>query len=188
MCESYDDELLPAIVREDADDQLSEIATSIPPVYPSCVDPKHSALLAQLLLEEVDRESTSEESSPVGKSVLHLQHACSGESAAQNTGATLSIEARRLLKNFKKANTVAISIGDGQTIHSLGGVDVSICLGNKSLMQHCRVLVTDAFDIVIGTNVLRKNPQVKVLSLKRPYALHCNFGSRLFSSPLKLSG
>ena len=87
MCESYDDELLPAIVREDADDQLSEIATSIPPVYPSCVHPKHSALLAQLLLEEVDRESTSEESSPVRKPVLHLQHACSGESAAQNTGA-----------------------------------------------------------------------------------------------------
>ena len=31
----------------------------------------------------------------------------------------------------------------------LGGVDVSICLGKESVMQHCRVLDTDAFDIVI---------------------------------------
>ena len=36
-CESYNDKLEPAIVREDADDQLSEIASSIPPVGPSCV-------------------------------------------------------------------------------------------------------------------------------------------------------
>ena len=53
-CESPDDYLEPAAVKEDADDQLSEIASTIPPVYPSCVDLKHSAFLAQLLLEEVD--------------------------------------------------------------------------------------------------------------------------------------
>ena len=29
----------------------------------------------------------------------------------------------------------------------------------------CRVLDTDAFDIVIGTDFLRRNPQVKMLSL-----------------------
>ena len=103
-CESYDDELVPTFVREDADDQLSEIASSIPPVDPgcvdlkhtafsippvdpSCVDLKHTAFLAQLLLEEVDLESTSEQRSPVGKAVLHMQHTCSGESAAQKTGA-----------------------------------------------------------------------------------------------------
>ena len=59
-CESPDDYLEPAAVKEDADDQLSEIASTIPPVDPSCVDPKHSAFLAQLLLEEVDLESTPE--------------------------------------------------------------------------------------------------------------------------------
>ena len=47
-------------MNEDADDQLSEIATSIPPVDPSCVELKHSAFLAQMLLEEIDVESTSE--------------------------------------------------------------------------------------------------------------------------------
>ena len=49
--ESHDDDLQPAAVKEDADDQLSEITSSIPPVDPSCVELKHSAFLAQLLLE-----------------------------------------------------------------------------------------------------------------------------------------
>ena len=83
-CESHDDDLEPAAVREDADNQLSEIASSISPVDASCVELKQSAFLAQLLLEEVDLESTSEQTSPVGKPVLHMQHTCSGEPAAQS--------------------------------------------------------------------------------------------------------
>ena len=59
--------------------------------------------------------------------------------AVLDTGATLSIEARRLLKTFKKTKTVAIRVGDGRTIHSLGGVDVTICLGDETVTQHCRV-------------------------------------------------
>ena len=88
------------------------------------------------------------------------------------TGATFSIVARRLLKTFKKARTVAIRVGDGRTIHSLGGVDVTISLGDETVTQHCRVLDTDAFDIIIGSALLRRNPQVKMLSLQRPYSLH----------------
>ena len=41
--------------------------------------------------------------------------------AVLDTGATLSIVARRLLKTFKKTKTVAIRVGDWRTIHSLGG-------------------------------------------------------------------
>ena len=108
--------------------------------------------------------------------------------AVLETGATLSIVARRLLKTFKKTKTVAIRVGDGRTIHSLGGVDVTICLGEETVTQHCRVLDTNAFDIVIGTDFLPRNPQVKMLSLQRPYSLHCDFGSGLFSVPLELSG
>ena len=96
--------------------------------------------------------------------------------------------ARRLLKIINKNKTVAIRVGDGRTIHSLGGVDVSICLGDESVLQHCRVPDADAFDIVIGTDFLRKNFQVKMLSLQRPYALHCEFSSGLFSVLLELSG
>ena len=42
-----------------------------------------------------------------------------------------------------------------------GGVDVTICLGDKTVTQHCRVLDTDAFDIIIGTDFIRRNPQGK---------------------------
>ena len=87
--------------------------------------------------------------------------------AVLDTGATLSIVARRLLKTFKRTKTVAIRVGDGRTIHSLSGVDVTICLGDETVTQHCRVLDTDAFDILIGTDFLRRNPQVKMLSLQR---------------------
>ena len=71
-----------------------------------------------------------------------------------DTGASLTIVARRLLKSFKKTKTVAITVGDGGTIHSSGGVDGTICLGDESVTQHCRVLDTDTFDIVIGTDFL----------------------------------
>ena len=70
----------------------------------------------------------------------------------------------------------------------LGAVDVPICLGNKSLMQHCRLPDTDAGVIGIGTGFLRKNPQVKMLSLQRPCALHCDFGSGLFFVPFVSEG
>ena len=109
--------------------------------------------------------------------------------AVLDTGATLSIVARRLLKqaNIRKTKTMAIRVGDGRTIHSLGGVDVTVRLGDEQVTRHCKVLDTDAFDIVRGTDFLRRNPQVKLLSLQRPYAVHCDFGSGLFSVPLELS-
>ena len=108
--------------------------------------------------------------------------------AVLDTGATLSIESRHLLKTFRKTITVAIRVRDGRTIHSLGEIDVTFCLGDENVTQHWRVLDNDAFDIVIGTDFLRRNPQVKMLSPQRPYSLHCDFGSGLFSVPLKLSG
>ena len=106
--------------------------------------------------------------------------------AVLDTGATLSIVAWHLLNTFKKTKTVAIRVGDGCTIHS-GGVDGTICLVNETVTQDCRVVDTDTFDIVIGTDFLRRNRQVKMLSLQRPYSLHCNFGSGLFSVPLEVS-
>ena len=86
-CESPDGDLEPAAVKETADDQLSEIASSLLPVDPGCVEVKHSPFLAQLLREEVDLESTSEPTSPVGKPVLHMQHTCLGEPVTQSPDA-----------------------------------------------------------------------------------------------------
>ena len=65
---------------------------------------------------------------------------------------------------------------------------MTVCLVDEQVTQHRKVLDTDVFDLVIGTDFLRRNPQVKLLSLQRPYALHCHFGSGLFSVPLELSG
>ena len=65
---------------------------------------------------------------------------------------------------------------------------MTICLGDKTVIQHCRVLDTDAFDYVIGTNFLRRNPQVKMLSLQSPYSLHCDFGGGLLSVSFEQSG
>ena len=78
-------------------------------------------------------------------------------------------------------------MGDARTIHFPGWVDVTVCLRDEHVTQHCGVLDTDAFDIV-GTDFLRRNPQVKQLSLQRPYALHCDFGIGLFSAIVELSG
>ena len=110
--------------------------------------------------------------------------------AVLDTGATLSILARRLLKQAKirKTKTVAIRVEDCRTIHFPRGGDVTVCLGDGQVTQHCKVLDIDALDIVIGTDFLRRKAQVKLVSLQRPYALHCDFGGGLFSVPLELSG
>ena len=55
--------------------------------------------------------------------------------AVLDMGATLSIVACRLLKQAKitKTKTVAIRVGDGRTIHSLGGVGVTVCPGDEQV-------------------------------------------------------
>ena len=86
-CESPDGYLERAAVKEDADDRLSEIASTGPPVDPNCVDLKQNSLLARLLLEEEDLGSTSEPASPVGKPVLHMQAMHTGEPVARSPDA-----------------------------------------------------------------------------------------------------
>ena len=88
----------------------------------------------------------------------------------------LSIVAPRLLKQegILKTKTMGIKVRHGRTILSLVGLDVTLCLRDEKVMQHCRLLDTDALDIVIGTDFLGRNSQVELLSPLRPYALHCS--------------
>ena len=86
-CASTDGYLEPAAVRKDTDDQPCEIASTIPPVDPSCVDLKHSGFLAQLLLEEVDLDSISEPTTPLGKPVLHMQLMHTGQPVVRSPDA-----------------------------------------------------------------------------------------------------
>ena len=69
-----------------------------------------------------------------------------------------------------------------------GGIDLTVCLGDEELTKHCKVLDTDAFDIVTGTDFLLPPPKVKLLFPQRPYEVRCNFGSGLCSVPLELTG
>ena len=107
-----------------------------------------------------------------------------------NTGTPLSNVAGRLLKQatILKTKTVAVRVRAGKTIHSLRAVDVTPCLGDEEVTQHFKVLDIDGFDIVIRTDVLGRNAQVKLLSLQCPYALHHDLGNGLFYVPLELSG
>ena len=110
--------------------------------------------------------------------------------AVLDTGAMLSIVTRRLLKQAKirktKAKTIRVRVG--RTIHSLWGVNVTVCPGDEEISQHCKVLDSDAFDIFIGTDFLCRSPRVTLLSLQRLYAFNCDFGSGIFSALLGLSG
>ena len=82
----------------------------------------------------------------------------------------------------RKTKTVARMVGDGRTIHSLRGIDVTVCLGDVEVTQHCKVLDTNPFDIVIGTDFLRRNAQVKLLSLQCPLT-HTATSAVAFSLP-----
>ena len=67
---------------------------------------------------------------------------------------------RRLVKagTSQKTKTMAARAGDSRTIHSLGRVNVTICVGDKSVAQHYEVQETNAFDIVVPTDFFRRNP------------------------------
>ena len=60
-------------------------------------------------------------------------------------------------------------------------------VGDEQVIQCCRVLDMDIFHSVIGTDFFCRNPQLKLLCLQRPYALHCHFGAGILSVPLELS-
>ena len=82
--------------------------------------------------------------------------------------------ARRLRTeaNIQKTKTVVIRVRVCRTIHSWGGGGgVTVSVGDEKVTQHCRVVDTNTFDMVIGTDILRSNTQVKLFSLQRPYAL-----------------
>ena len=66
--------------------------------------------------------------------------------AVLDTGAALLIMARRLLKQAK----IRKGLGIVEPSIPWGGVDVTVCLGDEAVTQHCKVLDTDAFDIVTG--------------------------------------
>ena len=60
--------------------------------------------------------------------------------------------------------------------------------GEEPVTQHCRVLDSDTFEVVIGTDFVRNNPQGRMLPLQHTYSLHCYFGTGVLSVSLELPG
>ena len=177
--ECSDEQETPAVSTPlaDADNCLSDIASAIPPVDPELLTLKHSAFLAHLLMDEMDLRASTHGGSH-DHAVFSMQATdgptCQVPGAkpspnnmpvswydVQDLQQVLWAKAegierwtRILLKQAKirKTKTVAIRVGDGRTIH------VTVYLGDEHVTQHCKVLDTDAFDIVIGTDFLRCNP------------------------------
>ena len=73
--EAYEDieTTTPSPPMADADNLLSEIASAIPLVDPKVLTLKHSAFLAQLLVEEVDTESTTDGTGSHDQAFLSVQ-------------------------------------------------------------------------------------------------------------------
>ena len=69
-----------------------------------------------------------------------------------------------------------------------GVLNLTVCLGDEQVTQRCTVLDTEASDIVIGTDILHRNPKVKLLLLQCPYAPQCDLGSSLSFVHLEWSG
>ena len=65
---------------------------------------------------------------------------------------------------------------------------MTVCLGDEQITQPCKLLNTDPIDIVIGTDFLRRTPEVKLLTLQPPDPLHCHFGSGPFFVSLEELG
>ena len=99
-----------------------------------------------------------------------------------------SIAQKRLIRIRLKQREKVQCVERTHTHPSEYASDATVWLGDEEVSQHCKVLDSDAFDIVTGTDFLRPNAQVKLLSLQCLHALHCDFSSGLFSVPLELSG
>ena len=63
-----------------------------------------------------------------------------------------------------------------------GGVNMTECLGDEDLTKLCKVRDTDAVTMSLAQIFMRRNPQAGLLSLQRPYALHCDFSTPMISA------
>ena len=79
--------------------------------------------------------------------------------------------------------TAAIHMGDGHVVHSYGDCEVDVPMGSKSIAHRFYVMVTEAFDFVLGTDFFVKHSQILSLTLQAPYVLQADHGDRGESVP-----
>ena len=80
-----------------------------------------------------------------------------------DTGATISIVAKKILPCGSLKNTLttaAIQMGDGHVVHSCGDCEVEVPMGSRTIAHRFRVMDTEAFDFVLGTDFFVQHSQI----------------------------
>ena len=107
-----------------------------------------------------------------------------------DTGATISIVAKKILPCGSLTNTMptaAIRMGDGHAVHSCGDCEVEVPMGSRTIAHRCYVMVSEAFDFVLGTDFFVQHTQIQSLTLQAPYLLYVDHGDGRESVPLEQS-
>ena len=105
-----------------------------------------------------------------------------------DTGATISIVAKKSLPCGSLKNTMttgAIRMGDGHVVHSCGDCEVEVPIGSRTIAHRFYVMDTEAFDFVLGTDLLVQHSQIQSLALQAPYLLYADHGNGGVSVPLE---
>ena len=104
-----------------------------------------------------------------------------------DTGATISIVAKKALPCRSLKNTMttaAIGMGDGHVVHSCGDCEVEAPMGSRTIAHRFYVMDTEAFDFVLGTDLVVQHSQIQSLSLQVPHLLYLDHGNGKESVPL----
>ena len=92
-----------------------------------------------------------------------LEVDCNGSKveAISDSGATISAVSKRFVADhvIQKSEVIPIKVGNGDTIFSDGMAVLTLNFGGTPLYQKALVVHTDAFQAVLGTDVLT-NPRV----------------------------
>ena len=107
-----------------------------------------------------------------------------------DTGATISIEAKKILPFVSLMNTMptaAIRMGDGHVVHSCGDCEVEVPMGSRTIAHLFYVMDTEAFDFVLGTDFFVQHSGVQSLTLQAPYLLYVDHGNGRESVPMEQS-
>ena len=96
-----------------------------------------------------------------------------------DTGATISIVAKKTLPSGDLTNimpTAAIRMEDGHVVHSCGDCEVNLPMGSRGIVHQFYVMDTEAFDFVLGTDLLVEHSKILSLTLQAPYILQVGHG------------
>ena len=86
-----------------------------------------------------------------------------------DSGATVSVVSKRLVSDYalRREESIPVQVANGQSVFTLGTTTLSMMFDNVPFEQKAQVLETDAFEAVLGMDVLRNSPAV-VASLHNP--------------------